>query len=186
MAALLAKFSPERGFLDADVERAVSDACACDARPFFDRYVRATGALDFDRWLGVLGLRSTVSWAPARSADSLPAPDLRLSAYAVPGDSALRLKLWFPGTRWGRAGFHTGDRLDSLNSVAMRDPEQFRPALSQLHVGDTVRLVAWRGSVNLTRTVTIAGFDRPTVRLVPRSDATDAERRRLAQWMAAR
>jgi predicted metalloprotease with PDZ domain len=88
MRALSARFTPERGFSGGDVERAVGEACACDVRPFFDRYVRAAGALQFDRWLGVAGLRTAATWAPALAPDGTPAPDVCVSAFSRPGESA--------------------------------------------------------------------------------------------------
>jgi len=186
MKTLLARFSPEHGFAGADLERAVSEACACEADPFFERYVRTPGALDFGPWLAAVGLRAVVSWAPALSPAGAPAPDLRVWTDDAGADSVLRLRIWFPGTQWGRAGWHTGDRLDSLNGVAMHDPQQFRRALDQLHIGDTVRAVGAHGPASVSRMMIVTGYDRPAVRLDLRPDATPAERMRLAQWTSGR
>jgi predicted metalloprotease with PDZ domain len=186
MGALLARFSPARGFAGADLERAVSEACSCNARPFFDQYVRAPGALDFDRWLAVVGLRTVISWAPVASAAGAPAPDLRVWVDDVTADSVLRLRIWFPATLWGRAGLHTGDRVDSLNGVAMHGPEQFHQALDALHIGDTLRVAGAHGSEHFSRTIVVTGYDRPEVRIEPRPDATAAERLRLAQWTSGK
>jgi predicted metalloprotease with PDZ domain len=186
MRALAARFSPERGFTGRDLERAVGEVCACDAGPFFDRYVRAATALDFDRWLALIGLRTAVTWAPLLTADGMPAPDVRVSAYSLPDEPAPRLKVWFPGTLWGRAGLHTGDRLESLNGAAIRDPQQFRDALARLRAGDTVRVSVRRESAQIEKTITVTGYERPTVRVEMRPDATAAQRRLLSQWMAGR
>lgn len=182
MRALIVRFSPARGFTGGDLERAVGKACACDAAPFFNRYVRATGVLDFDDWLAVIGLHTTVTWSPAVTPDGTLAADARVSASLDEARTALQLKIWFPETLWGRAGLHTGDRLASWNSQAMADPQQFREALSRLRVGDTVLVSVWRGSAKLTRSIVITGYDRPTVRLETRPDATPAQQRRLAAW----
>jgi predicted metalloprotease with PDZ domain len=186
MRALSERFTIERGFTGLDVEHAVADACACDAHPFFDRYVRTAGALDFDRWLGLVGMRMTVTWTPALSNDGTPAPDVRFSASAYRGDSTLRLNVWFPAAPLGRAGFHTGDRIASVNGGALRDAAAFRDVVRQLRIGDTLRVAVRRASTTVERAVIITGYDRPTVTLAMRADATVEQRRLLQQWMAGR
>ena len=186
MRALSQRFTPVHGFTGGDVERAVGEMCACDVRSFFDSYVRAAGALDFNRWLGVVGLRAAVSWSPALMSDGVPAPDLRVSANALPGAPALQVRIWFPGTLWGRAGLHTGDRLESLNGVTIRDLPQFRTALGQLRIGDTVRVSVRRASMLIEKTIAIAGYERPTVRVEMQPDVAPGQRLLFAQWMAGR
>jgi predicted metalloprotease with PDZ domain len=184
MRTLSSRFTLDRGFTGADVEGAVGEVCACDVKPFFAQYVRAAGALDFDKWLGLVGQRTAVSWAPARAADGVAAPDIRVSANSAAGDSLLHLKIWFPGTLWGRAGLHSGDRLAALNGVAMRDASQFRTALGQMHVGDSVHVSVLRDGLRLEKTIVVAGYEGPTVRIEPRTDATAAQRALFAQWSA--
>ncbi|HKV73888.1 MAG TPA: hypothetical protein VJN95_05180 [Gemmatimonadales bacterium] len=186
MGALVVRFSPRRGFTGQDLERAVSAACACDTAPFFDGYVRAPGALDFARWLAVIGLRPVVSRALVLSADGTPAPDLRVWVDGAAADSVLRLRIWFPDTQWGRAGLHTGDRLDSVNGVAVHTPAQFRHALEQLHVGDTIHVAGAHRAVSFSKAFIVTGYERPAVRLESRPDATPVERLRLAEWTSVR
>jgi predicted metalloprotease with PDZ domain len=182
MRSLARRFTPAHGFTGADVEQTVHDACACDATTFFNAYVRAPGALDFDRWLGVVGLRTTVTWTAARAADGSPAPDLRVSSYLVSGESQPRLQIWFPGTVWGRAGLHTGDRLVSWNGRAIADVRQLRTAVAQLRIGDTVRVAVRRDSAIVERMVKVTGFDRPVVRIDAQPGTTERQRRLLADW----
>ena len=184
--ALAAQFSPARGIRGADIEHAVAAACGCDAHPFFATYVADAGPLDFDRWLAVLGLKSAVSWAPVRAADSSLAPDVRISGFMRPGEAQPRLQIWFPATVWGRAGFHTGDRLITWNGAAVNSPSQLRTLLGQLHIGDTVHVAVQRDVGRFEATVTVARYDRPTVRIRPRADATDPERALLTRWLAGR
>jgi S1-C subfamily serine protease len=87
---------------------------------------------------------------------------------------------------WRRAGLHTGDRLLSWNGAAVNDVPQFRAALNLLRVGDTVRVRVARDSVTFEKTIAIAGYDRPTVRIEQRGDATQAQRRLAVQWLAGR
>jgi predicted metalloprotease with PDZ domain len=168
MRALSSRFSVTRGFTGADVERAVSDACACDTHQFFETYALSARALDFNRWLAVDGLRSSLAWTPALGRDGTPAPDLRVSAYQVAGEDRPRLRVWFPATAWGRAGLHTGDRLLSWNGVAVNDVQQFSAGLGQLHIGDKVRLVVARDAGTFETTVEIVGYERPVVTIEER------------------
>jgi hypothetical protein len=68
----------------------------------------------------------------------------------------------------------------------MRDPQRFRDALDRLHVGDSIHVVAWHGSARFETTMTMEGYERPTVKLENRPDATPVQRLRLAEWMAGR
>jgi predicted metalloprotease with PDZ domain len=182
--SLAAQFNPARGIHGADIERAVAAACACDVQPFFAKYVAAAAPLDFDRWLAVLGLASAVTWAPARAADSSLVPDLRLSSYVPPGETQPRLQIWFPSTVWGRAGFHTGDRVIAWNGAAVNSQAELRMLIGQVRVGDTVHLAVQREGGNFEALVTVNGYDRPTVRLTPRADATEKQRALLKRWLA--
>jgi predicted metalloprotease with PDZ domain len=186
MRALSARFTPARGFVAGDLERAVAHACACDAHPFFTSYVQSANALDFNRWLGVIGLRYVVTWSPARNADGSLAPDLRLSSYLAPNEHRPRLQVGFPSTVWGRAGLHTGDAVLSWNGDTVDDPQQIRAALGRLHIGDTVRVSVARGSGTVELAIAVTGFDRPTVRIEERAGATEAQRRLREAWRASR
>jgi predicted metalloprotease with PDZ domain len=186
MRDLSERFSIERGFIGADVEQAVARACSCKVGSFFDQYVRSAHPLDFDRWLAVVGLRTVVTWTPALKPDSTPAPDARLWMYEVAGEPAPALRILFPETLWGRAGLHTGDRLESWNGEAVSGWPQFREALGKLRIGDTVRVSVRRGSAPIEKTIIVTGYQRPIVRLEPRPDTTPAQRSLLAQWVAGR
>jgi predicted metalloprotease with PDZ domain len=102
------------------------------------------------------------------------------------GEAQPRLLIWFPGTVWGRAGFHTSDRLISWNGVGVSSLSQLRTLIGQLHLGDTVRVAVQRADGSFEATVTVGGYDRPTVHLSQRSDATAAQRALLKRWLAGR
>ena len=185
MRALSQRFTIDRGFTGMDVEHAVAEACACDAKPFFDRYVRSAGTLPFDRWLDLVGLQMTVTWGPALASDGTPAPDVRFSATASAGDSTVRLNVWFPQAPLGLAGFHTGDQIVSVNGAAVPDPAAFRAVVGRLRIGDTLRVAVRRGSM-VDRALVITGYERPTVTVARRADATTTQRRLRELWMAGR
>jgi predicted metalloprotease with PDZ domain len=165
MRLMLDRTDPVRGFTKADVERAVADVCRCDVRPFFDTYVRGARPMDFNRYLGLIGLRASVAWEPA-ARDGQPMPDTRIRVWNAPPDSALSLLLGNPRSVWGRAGLHAGDRLIAMNDSTPRTWPEFRRILGRARIGDTVRLVVQTpGAARRSVIVVMSGYDRPVVRI---------------------
>jgi len=185
MRRLSERFTPQRGITGRDIERAVHEVCSCDAQSFFDAYVRGVGTIDFDHYLRMIGMRTQVSWSPALASDGKPAPDLRISAFSNNEDSALTLKLSNPVSAWGRAGLHTGDRLISVDGRPVETTTNFRNWLGKLHIGDTARVEVMRDGAVSQVSVSIEGYERPTVRIVEIADATPEQRRLRAQWLKA-
>jgi len=156
------------------IEQAVESVCGCDATPFFDAHVRGARAIDFDRWLGMIGLRTHVTWGPAVY-NGEPERDLRVWGYER--DSTIRLVINNATSIWGRAGLHSRDRLVSVNSAAVKTWLELRGKLQALRIGDTVRIEVLRPAGPFVATVIVAGFERPTVRLERLPNATVAQRR---------
>ena len=143
------------------IERAVEETCNCDVTPFFDAHVRGAATLDYNRYLGLVGLRASVSWAPAVY-NGEPERDLRIFGYE-PGDGTLRLVISNPASIWGRAGLHSRDRLVSMDGSPAGTWPELRGRLQRLRMGDTVRIEVQRPSGPYTATVVVAGFQRPSV-----------------------
>ena len=186
MRALSDRFTPQRGITGRDIERALHDVCGCDARSFFESYVRGAHRVDFDYFLGMIGLRTRVSWSPALSNDGKPAPDLRVAAFRPEGASALKLRIIDPAGAWGRAGLHTGDQLVSLDGRPVATTTDFRSWLGNLHVGDTASVGVERNGIASQVSVLVTGYDRPGVRIEEISEATPERRTLRAQWLAGR
>ena len=182
---LLTRFSGERGFTGAGIERAVADVCGCAATPFFDRYVRAGNPIDFDRYLGMAGMRARVSWIANTDREGRPVPDLRLFARDVPG-AGTQLVLSDPTSAWGRAGLHSGDRLVALNGSPVADAAGWRAVVNGLRMGDSVDVEVERPAGRVRAMVRLTGFDRPVVRIEETPDATAARRRLGAAWREGR
>jgi predicted metalloprotease with PDZ domain len=185
MRTLSERFTPQRGITGRDIEHAVHEVCNCDARSFFEAYVRGARPIDFDHYLQMIGMRTQVSWSPALGSDGKPAPDLRVSALRNNEDSALTLKLSNPVSAWGRADLHTGDRLISVDGRPVATATDFRNWLGKLHIGDTARVEVVRDGTISQVSVSINGYERPTVRIVEIADATPEQLRLRAQWLAA-
>lgn len=182
--ATLERFSGERGYTGRDLERTVADVCGCAVRDFFDRYVRGANAIDFDRYLSLIGLRTRVTSVPATGSDGRPAADVRVFAWAPEGEPTLRLLLWNPMSLWNRAGLHTGDRIVTVNGAPLAGMADFRRVFGSLRIGDTVRVEVARASGAFSATVVVSGYDRPTVRLEELPGATASQRSLRTRWLA--
>jgi predicted metalloprotease with PDZ domain len=158
------------------IEQAVETVCGCDVTPFFDAHVRGARTIDFDRYLGLMGLTTRVTLGPALY-NGEPDRDLRMWGFEFAQDNTLRLVVNNPASIWGRAGLHSRDRLVSLNGAAVKTWPELRGKLQALHMGDTVRVEVMRPAGPFMTTVVVAGFERPTVRLERLPNATVAQRR---------
>jgi predicted metalloprotease with PDZ domain len=185
MRKLSDRFTPQRGVTGRDIEGAVREVCACDAKSFFNAYVRGARPIDFDHYLRTIGMRAVVSWSPALNSDGKPELDLRIFALNVPEGETLKLRITNPNGIWGRAGLHTGDRLVSLDGLPVATSTEFRTWLGKLRVGDTAIVEVERDRVVSKVTVVITGYDRPTVKIEETADATSEQKKLRAQWLAA-
>ena len=157
------------------IEQAVESVCGCDVTPFFDAHVRHAAVIDFDRYLGLMGMTTRVTWAPAVY-NGETERDLRVWGFESERDSSLRLVINNPASAWGRAGLHSRDRLVGLNGAPVRTWAELRAKLQALRLGDTVRVQVQRAAP-FEVTVVVAGFERPTVRIERLPNATVAQRR---------
>jgi predicted metalloprotease with PDZ domain len=184
MRAMLERYSGDRGFTGRDVEHTVADVCACNVTPVFDAYVRGHSPIDFDRYLRMAGLRLRVTHQAVSGRDSQPAADLRVRAYESPGEAGVRLLLFNPASIWGRAGFHTGDRLTSVNGAANPSVTDFRALLARLRIGDTVRIEVARPAGAHRATVVITGYERSVAHIEEIPDAPERQRAVRTAWEA--
>lgn len=187
MRLLMERFSGpgKPGFVGRDIERAVRNVCECDVSPLFDQHVRRGGRpIDFDRYLGLIGLRTRVSWEPAVW-NGEPERDLRIFAWEPPDRGrGLTLIVTDPESIWGRAGFHTGDQVTSVNGSPVSTWPEFRAILTSLAMGDRIDIEVQRATGPFNAAVTVTGFSRPTVRLdtIPRPSRRQVALK--AAWLA--
>ncbi len=183
MRTMLERFSGARGFGGQDIERTTGDVCGCKVHAFFETHVRGPRPIDFDQYLRLIGMRIQVSWMPALGRDGQPTADLRLYAWQPPAESTLSLVITNPGSTWGRAGLHTGDRLAALNGTAVGTVADFRSIVTRLRIGDTTAVEVRRPRGVWRTAVVVAGFERPVVRLEEIPGATEGQRGLRAQWI---
>jgi predicted metalloprotease with PDZ domain len=186
MRLMLERHGGVRGFNGRDVERVVEEVCRCDVTPLFDQHVRRGGrAIDFDRYLAFLGLRTRVTREPAVW-EGQPERDLRIWGWTPAGDSVLRVIVSDPGSIWAKAGLHTGDRLTSVNGNPVKTWPEFRTVLTSSRIGDSLAFEVARPAGPYRTTVVVAGFERPVVRLEDLPRPSPAQLALRERWMQGR
>ncbi len=172
----------EKRFTSRDVQRAVEEVCHCNTASLFEGSVLKAGPIDFNRYLASVGLRATVTRETSVDQGGAPLRDLRIFAYARPGEDSLRLVISDPGSAWGRAGLHTNDVLLAMNGQPVKDGPAFRAGLGRLVLGDSASLRVRHDGTERLVSVPVVGYDHPVVRLEPIPGAGEAQQRLRRQW----
>jgi predicted metalloprotease with PDZ domain len=163
----------------------VEAVCRCPVARFFDAHVRRGTPIPFDRYLGLAGLRTRVTWTPALDRDGRPAPDTWIRAANRTDGGGAALRLHDPASAWGRAGLHSGDRLVAVDGLPASSWSELRAVLGRLRIGDTVVMDVRRGATPIRASVAVTGYRRPVVRLDTIPGATPAARTLRERWLAA-
>jgi len=181
---MMARYSGARGYDGPDVENAFAEVCRCEMKTFFDAYVHGSTPIDFDRFLGLIGLRTRVKWAPAVNDSGRPLPDYHIFAWMPGGENRPRILVTDPSSAWARAGFHTGDQLVAVNGVPINSVSDFRQVLRRMTVGSKLRFETIRAGRSLITDVAVAGYDRPTVSIETVPNPGEKQQRLLSAWLA--
>lgn len=174
------------GFTTESVRQLVGTVCGCEVRTFFDDYVRGAGVIDVNHYLALIGLRAQVDWVDAVDDSGRTLPDVRIWSYQPVGSPRPLLLLNTPASQWGRAGFHSGDSLVSIDDSAATDVATVRRALRGFRLGDTVRVTVLQGGKEFTARVPLTSYRHPVVKIVPDSGATTEARRLREAWETGR
>jgi predicted metalloprotease with PDZ domain len=181
---MMARYSGARGYDGHDVENAFAEVCGCEMKTFFDTYVHGSTPIDFDRFLGLIGLRTRVKWTPAANDSGRPLPDYHIFAWMPEGPNRLRILVTDPTSAWARAGLHTGDQLVAVNGTTMNSLSDFRQVLRRMTVGSKLRFETIRDGRSLSTDVVVAGYDRPTVSIESVPSPGEKQQRLLKAWLA--
>jgi predicted metalloprotease with PDZ domain len=98
MRKMLERFSGEHGFTGRDIEKIATSVCGCDLHPFFKNFVSGNKTIEFERYLKLLGLHSTISWTEYLDEQGKPVPDFRVYAWQPPYENIPRLGITDPST----------------------------------------------------------------------------------------
>ena len=180
MRLLASRFDADRGIVNSDIERALNEVCRFEIRGFFDEYIYAAKQVEFDRYLGLIGMRTEIKQVLAVDSDGKPSVDLRVGP--VSADGALKLRVTNSNSAWARAGVRTGDKLVSADGKPIADWPTFRTWLRTLNSGDTARLLVERAGEQRTIEVKLVSFDIPSVSIVEVERATPKQIRLRNAW----
>jgi predicted metalloprotease with PDZ domain len=178
MRAMYANSSGERGFTTNDVERLAQEVCGCSLKPFFDAYIRGAGAIDFNEYLRLAGLKLEVQWKKASRPDGTLIPDKRIGLTVRDGSYFLVV---YPGGAWMRAGLRNGDQLLNVNGST----DNFSNLIHELHMGDHATVEVKRDGKSLQITVPMEPFDEPEAKIQELPNPSDRQKAILAQWSAS-
>jgi predicted metalloprotease with PDZ domain len=184
MRLLFERSADSSGIDGRAIENAVETVCGCDVTPFFDAHVRGAAPIDYNRYLGLIGLTGRVTSGPAVY-NGEPERDLRFFGWEPP-EGGVRVTISNPTSIWARAGLNSGDRLRAMDGAPVTTWADMRARLQRLRMGDTVRVEVQRPGGPFVATVVVAGFERPVVRIEPTAGATAAQRGLAAAWLARR
>jgi predicted metalloprotease with PDZ domain len=169
------------GFSGNDIEQTVTDVCKCYVHGFFDDYVRGKKIMDFNKYLGIIGLNLSLSWVDAINADSKPAPDLRVYSWQTENGET-RLGITDPLSCWGKAGLHTNDKIIAVNGLPIKNSRDFRAILSGLHIEDKLSIEIQRPAGGLQTSVTVTGYKEPKPVIRKIKGATELQTKLFDHW----
>jgi Predicted protease with the C-terminal PDZ domain len=183
MRKMMEKFSGEKGFTSKDIEQVVQEVCSCNVHQFFLDYVYGHRQIDFNKYLGLIGLKMNAEWKDVLSADKQPAPDLRVYSWQNPNESVVRLAITNPASCWPKAGLHTGDILRSVNGILIKSTRDFRQTIRQVKPGDTVAIEVEQRTGLKKANVFITGYQLPEVRVAELNQSSQREKNLLNGWL---
>jgi predicted metalloprotease with PDZ domain len=186
MKVMMEKYSGKQGFNGRDIERVVSGICHCNIRPFFDNYVRGHKPIDFNLYLGLVGLQADTSWRIATGKDGKPAPDLRVYGWQKPEEPFVRIGISQPAGNWGVAGLHTGDIIIELNGVPIPTTAIFRQELNKIKPGDRAQALMQSPRGNREIIIPITSYQEPRVSISELSKMSLKQRKLNSQWVSAK
>ncbi|MCC6740833.1 MAG: M61 family metallopeptidase [Planctomycetia bacterium] len=166
------------GFPEGRYEEACSDVAGASLHGFFEKYIRGTEELNYNRYLAAAGLR-LVRKAPKKGAPATkPWLGLRTEkkegrtlVAAVAADSPAQ-----------RAGVHAGDELLALGGHRV-DHDAWEKRLEERRAGERLELAFFRGS-RLSRTRVVVGSKRTGAWAIEKLPAANAEQKALyGSWM---
>ncbi|MEO5783624.1 MAG: PDZ domain-containing protein, partial [Ginsengibacter sp.] len=181
MKKMFYKFSA-KGFYTKDIERTVKDICHCDIHSFFTSYVYNTTAMNFNRYLNLIGREVNIAWKPATDDNGKPYPDLEMNIYHPVGDTGFNIIIYNPESCWAKAGLHTNDKVVLINDMPITGMPTMRNIQRSLKVGDKVIFTVKRNSALKEIGVTITGYNIPVAHITPLKNITAKQRKIFNDW----
>jgi predicted metalloprotease with PDZ domain len=186
MRKMMERYSGEKGFVNKDIEQAVAEVCKCNVHSFFADHIYGNKPLDLNIYLKLAGLHFNTIWEDAIDPDGKSSTDLRVYAYQLPGQSAVKIGITDPLGCWGRAGLHTGDIIRSVNGIAVTNAMNLRRQLGSVKSGDNVSVEVQKPTGSWKTNVTVTGYKEPVVMIKEITGASPKQKKLLADWLAGK
>jgi predicted metalloprotease with PDZ domain len=183
MRLMYKRFGKNKGFYASDVEHAVMDVCQSHAVPtFFKNYVYEGKAIDFAKYLHLIGLQLTLTYQPAVNKKGTPAPDNRIYIWRPADDTVYHLILTTPAGCWAKAGLHTGNVILSINDQPIKTRQIFNDMVNNLKIGDKVVMQVKRADGIQKIVLFLTGYQVPVVQITKIDNAGIPLKRLYNQW----
>jgi len=183
MREMFVRFGDKKGFTGADIERVTANICHCEeVHSFFDEHIRGNKPPDFNRWLGLIGLRYDLSWKDAVNDKGVRAADLRVYAWEDDKDKKVRIAITDPLSSWGRAGIHTGDQILSVNGKPVEHSEDFYQSIRQSGIGDSLSLEIKHFDETGSVHVVVGGYQQAVVHIEQMENVDEKQQSLFSQW----
>ena len=182
MRKMFERFSGERGFTGSDVEKIATSVCGCDMHPFFKDFVSGSKTIEFDKYLRLLGLHTSISWTDEMDEQGNPVPDMRVYAWQPLYENIPRLGILDPASCWGKAGLHTGDQILAVNGNSIKTAADFRQIIRTIKIGDNLSVEVQRPKGVWKTRVLISGYTQPSVEISEMPVTTVRQRKLYAEW----
>jgi len=186
MTLLSDRFDYRRGITNHDIEQAALEVCpTCDVHTFFREHIYGAGQIDFDKYLGLMGMRSEVTRSAALGSDGTPSVDLRIGPLQNDVADGFKIRITNPQSAWGKAGLHTGNRLLSVDGTPVSSWPDLRSWLRTLKIGDVGRLEIMHDGVKKMVEVPVAVYDVPAVKISEITAPTPRQLKLRNAWINA-
>ncbi len=194
--------APDRGFPEksrAGIERVAEEVCGEGLGDFFDRYLRSTGELEYERYLAAAGLQMTTApeetstfagnISPAATAEPVPAPIAATPEGRV--ELGVRLKEEggrtlvthvLAGTPAYRSGVNAGDEILALDGLRV-NTAQLTARLAERQPGDRILLTLLRRAELMSREVDLAPPSALRPRITRVAQPTELQEAIYRDWL---
>ena len=168
------------GFPEGRYEEACSDVAGASLHGFFEKYIRGTEELNYNRYLAAAGLRLV----PKPAKEGEPSVKAWLGFRTEKKEGRTLVSGVLAGSPAQRAGLHAGDELLALGGHKV-DHESWEKRLEERRSGERVELTFFRGS-RLRRCRAAVGSRKVGGSSIEKLPAANAAQRAIySSWMGA-
>ncbi|WP_221031445.1 M61 family metallopeptidase [Actomonas aquatica] len=189
MQAAYERYSGEHGYSEAEFIALAGEIAGADLTAWFDELVHHPGEFDYQPALDWFGLEFEAP-RPPPSDDAYPVADepvdrVRgwLGANTKSDGGKLVVSAVPDGTPAAAAGLAVDDELIAIDHHRVGDNGTLNKVVRNLGADTAIDLLVSRQGLLLTLPATLAAEPTETWQLKVRSDATDAQKARVAKWL---